>query len=129
MHAHLQGRSPVSEFDYRLVTASGQVKWMRGKGQIVRRDDQGRPLRAIGTITDISERKATEDSMRRQTEELAARNAELERFNRATVGRELDMIALKQQINALSRQLGAEPPYAVPDLDPADSAAGGKPPP
>jgi PAS domain S-box-containing protein len=125
MNAHLQGTSPVSEFDYRLVTGSGQIKWMRGKGQVVKRDDKGLPLRAIGTISDISERKIAEDSMRRQTEELATRNAELERFNRATVGRELDMIALKQQINALSRQLGAEPPYAIAFVDPVEAVADG----
>jgi len=55
--------------------------------------------------------------LRRQTQELAQRNAELERFNRATVGRELDMIALKQQVNELSRQLGQEPPYPLAFLD------------
>ena len=49
--------------------------------------------------------------------ELQYRNYELERFNRATVGRELEMIALKQQINALSRQLGLEPPYPLSFLD------------
>lgn len=49
--------------------------------------------------------------------ELQRRNDELERFNRVTVGRELDMISLKQQINALSRQLGREPPYPLSFLD------------
>ncbi len=49
--------------------------------------------------------------------ELQQRNDELERFNRVTVGRELDMISLKQQINALSRQLGREPPYPLSFLD------------
>ena len=49
--------------------------------------------------------------------ELQQRNDELERFNLVTVGRELDMISLKQQINALSRQLGQEPPYPMSFLD------------
>jgi hypothetical protein len=71
----------------------------------------------IGTITDIGARKHAEASMQRQTAELAQRNTELERFNRAAVGRELDMIALKQRINALCRQLGQEPPHALAFLD------------
>ncbi|MGZ5581083.1 MAG: PAS domain-containing protein [Methylobacter sp.] len=117
MEAHLQGRTTASEFDYRLVTASGNIKWIRGRGQVVERDASGAPVRMIGTITDISARKAVEEALRRQTHELAQRNEELERFNRATVGRELDMIALKQQINELARQLGQEPIYPLAFLD------------
>jgi PAS domain S-box-containing protein len=83
-------------------------------------DYQGRPA-IIGFILNITERKAVEEALRRQTQELAQRNEELERFNRATVGRELDMIALKQQVNALSRQLGQERIYPLVFLD-AESA-------
>jgi len=117
MEAHMQGKTPSSDFDYRLVTSSGEIKWIRGRGRVAERDAEGAPLRMIGTITDISARKAVEEALRRQTQELAQRNAELERFNRATVGRELDMIALKQQVNELSRQLGQEPPYPLAFLD------------
>ena len=66
MEAHLQGDSPISEFDYRLVTASGQIKWMSGKGRVVRRDADGVPLRMIGTVTDISARKDVEEALRRE---------------------------------------------------------------
>lgn len=128
MTAHLLGKTQASEFDYRVCTPTGQIRWMRARGRIVERDADGTPLRMVGTITDIGARKAAEDALRRQTEELARRNDELERFNRATVGRELDMIALKQQVNALSRQLGREPPYALRFLDePAKQADGSAP--
>jgi len=43
-------------------------------------------------------------------EELEGSNADLRRFNRAVVGRELHKIELKRQINELSEQLGKEPP-------------------
>lgn len=65
----------------------------------------------------ITERKQAELALHRQAEELTQRNAELERFNRAVVGRELDMIALKQQVNALSLQLGREAPFSLAFLD------------
>ena len=61
-------------------------------------------------VRDITARKGTEDMLRRQ-------NAELDRFNRAAVGRELDVIELKQRINALSRELGREPPFPLAFLD------------
>lgn len=53
---------------------------------------------------DITQRKATELALRRNNEEL-------ERFNTASIGRELQMIALKKQINELSAQLGQPAPF------------------
>ncbi|MBU2569198.1 MAG: PAS domain S-box protein [Gammaproteobacteria bacterium] len=67
--------------------------------------------------TDITARKTVEETLRRQTEELEDRNQELQRFNRAAVGRELEMIALKQKINELSKRLGHSPPYPLAFLD------------
>ncbi len=65
-------------------------------------------------LRDIAQRKAAEA-------ELRTRNEELERFNRATVGRELDMIEMKKSINALSKELGREAPYPLRFLNEGDS--------
>jgi len=118
---HLQEKIAISEFDYRLVTRDGKIKWMRGRGKVVERDAAGQPKRMIGTISDISSLKFAEESLHRQTEALEQNNAELERFNRSMVGRELDMISLKQQVNELSCQLGKKPPFAMSFLDTAAS--------
>lgn len=83
----------------------------------------GELQRFVVLSRDVSARKADEEALRRQTEELTRRNAELERFNRATVGRELDMIELKRQINALSRELGREAPFALPRLEIPDASS------
>jgi PAS domain S-box-containing protein len=64
-------------------------------------------------IRDISERKRMEEARRQQTEELRTRNAELMRINRASEGRELRMVELKQQINELCRQLGQPPRHPL----------------
>jgi PAS domain S-box-containing protein len=72
-----------------------------------------------GISTDITARKQMEESLVEKTEELRRQNEELARFNQLTVGRELDMIKLKQQINALSQQLGQDPPYPLAFLDAA----------
>jgi PAS domain S-box-containing protein len=113
IETHRQGKSPAIEYEFRRVDPAGATRWMRVRGRAVERDALGLPLRIAGTITDIHASKAAEEALRLQTEELAKRNAELERFNRATVGRELDMIALKQQVNALSSQLGRAAPFAL----------------
>jgi PAS domain S-box-containing protein len=51
---------------------------------------------------------------RKQIEETAlARNKELDRFNQAAVGRELRMIELKKEINALCLQVGVDVAYPL----------------
>jgi PAS domain S-box-containing protein len=60
--------------------------------------------------TDITERKRAEEALR-------AKNEELQRFNRASVGRELRMVDLKQQINELCQQLGQPPRHPLEFLD------------
>lgn len=66
------------------------------------------------------------DITARRNDELELRhtNVELERFNAASVGREIQMIALKRQINDLYRELGKEAPF---DLSFADEDGTGLP--
>lgn len=66
----------------------------------------GQIIGVLGIARDISDRKTAEG-------ELRQRNAELERFNRATVGREIDMIAMKKTINKLLAELGRPPQYPL----------------
>lgn len=66
----------------------------------------------IGLVIDITTRKRAE-------RELKRRNEELERINRAMVGREQVMIEMKKDINRLSRLLGQEEPYDLGFLDEA----------
>lgn len=81
-------------------------------------DAHGALLGYRGLDHDITDKKYTELFLRQQAEGLSQRNAELERFNQAMVGREMDMIELKKTINELSRQLGLEPPHRLAFLEP-----------
>jgi len=86
-------------------------------------DSAGRLIGVLGIARNISSIKAAEASLRAQAAEIAERNRELERFNRMMVGRELDMIALKREVNGLARQLGLAAPYHLEDIDQAASSA------
>ncbi len=75
-------------------------------------------------IRDITERRKIEEALKNEeinqrTEELRQRNEDLMRFNKAAIGRELRMIELKKQTNALSKKFGQSAPY--PDHEESDS--------
>ncbi len=54
----------VSDVEFRMRTKAGEYHWILSKGKIVDRDNQARPIRAIGTHTDITLRKQTELALR-----------------------------------------------------------------
>jgi len=63
-------------------------------------------------IKDVTELKRSEKALMEQSLALKARNAELTRFSEVAVNRELRMVELKQEINALCEQHGEAPRYA-----------------
>lgn len=65
----------------------------------------------VGILDDITRRREIEEQLKSRAEELARSNAELARFNRLAVGRELRMLELKEQVNELCRQLGKPPAH------------------
>jgi PAS domain S-box-containing protein len=57
LDAYLQGKAAVYVVDRRMRCKDGGWKWVRGRGMVVSRDAEGKPLRMIGTHTDISGQK------------------------------------------------------------------------
>jgi two-component system, chemotaxis family, CheB/CheR fusion protein len=91
------------------VLHDGRRVWMAWTNRPIL-DEQGQVAEVLAVGIDITERKLAEDALR-------ASNEELERFNRATVGREMRMIELKREVNELCGRVGVTPRY---DLDFAD---------
>ena len=56
-------KSSGYEAEFRMRAADGSWKWILGRGDVVERDDDGRPLVLSGTNTDITERKRAEDAL------------------------------------------------------------------
>ncbi|HEX4151367.1 MAG TPA: PAS domain-containing protein [Steroidobacteraceae bacterium] len=55
--------------EYRTLLQNGSVRWLATRGEISHAAD-GMPARLIGTVTDVTERKHLEASLRRKTESL-----------------------------------------------------------
>ncbi|SFM25281.1 PAS domain S-box-containing protein/diguanylate cyclase (GGDEF) domain-containing protein [Ectothiorhodospira mobilis] len=65
LQRHVQGGSERYTSEYRVRHRSGGWIWVLGRGRVIQRDADGRPLRVAGTLSDISERKHQEDELRR----------------------------------------------------------------
>lgn len=61
---YIAGEIPVYKVEFRQRTAEGGWKWILSLGKVVELDGQGRPLRMLGTHTDITTRKNAEEALR-----------------------------------------------------------------
>jgi len=73
-------------------------------------DANGEVTRIVESCSDITERKEADEHMRATLEKV-------ERFNRLAVGREMRMIELKEEVNALARKAQLPPPYDLSFTD------------
>jgi PAS domain S-box-containing protein len=94
----LEGNGPYA-INYRMRTRDGSWRCIHDMGLVVERAAGGRPLRAIGIHTDITERRRAEAALRGLNEELEQRVAE------RTATLEKTNLTLQQQA---SRRLKAE---------------------
>lgn len=80
---HLEGRSPYYESEHRLRAKSGEWVWVHARGKVVDRTPEGKALRMIGIISDITPRKRVEEEIRHLTRRLInASEEERKRFSR-----------------------------------------------
>ena len=57
---HFAGRTAMYRNEHRVLAKDGTWKWILSRGMVIARDAEGRPLRMVGTHTDITERKRQE---------------------------------------------------------------------
>ncbi len=69
MQAFVQGQREY-DVEYRIVQEQGQIRWIWAKGYPIR-DEKGEMVRTAGIARDITERKQTEENLKRAREETA----------------------------------------------------------
>jgi len=69
LQACLAGESSYQS-EHRLCLADQRVIWVLDRGNVVERDAQGHPLRMVGSVVDISERKSAELQAEKSTKLL-----------------------------------------------------------
>ncbi|MFG6467743.1 putative bifunctional diguanylate cyclase/phosphodiesterase [Roseateles sp. BYS87W] len=91
---HFSGRTPTYRNEHRVLARDGTWKWILSRGMVIARDAQGRPLRMVGTHTDITDRKRQEAAVWQQARVdvltgLPNRRSLRERIERALSLREM----------------------------------------
>ena len=66
---HIKGRTSRYVKEFRLKNKSGNWQWILAKGKVVEWDDDGEPLRFVGTHTDITNRKLMEEALKKSSEQ------------------------------------------------------------
>lgn len=81
LDALLRGEIDDYTSEHRLIDGTGRTIWVKDRGRVIERDPQGKPLRVLGSFSDISERKRAQAELeqhRLHLEELVfSRTAEL----------------------------------------------------
>lgn len=111
--ASIRGESPRYEVEYRIRNRTGGWQWMLSRGRVVARDAQGKALRLVGTITDITRLKEIEAELKTIQAELEQRveqrTVELSESNVALTvllkKREEDRTTLAEQVLANATRL------------------------
>lgn len=111
LQPHLDGLQSSYAAEHRLRCKDGSYKWVLDRGLAVSRDAKGRPLRVVGTHSDITGRRQAEEDLRNLAATRAAQLDELRRWQQAMLGREDRIQELKREVNGLARSAGKEPPY------------------
>ena len=60
---HLNRHTVFYSAEYRFKTGEGKWKWILDRGRVVQRADDGKPLRMIGTFSDITQKKDYEKNL------------------------------------------------------------------
>ena len=63
IQAHFDQKTPSYEVEHRIRCKDGSYKWISSRGKVVSRDSEGRPLRMIGTTTDITAMRAMSERL------------------------------------------------------------------
>jgi PAS domain S-box-containing protein len=71
LECHLSGMTKLYSAEFRLLAKNGGWVWVLGRGKVVERSANGKPLRAVGTNTDISAQKELENKLAESLDRFA----------------------------------------------------------
>ena len=64
LQEHIVGRAEIYDSEHRIRNAAGEWVWVRSRGKVVERDENGNPLRMAGTARDVTAARKAERERR-----------------------------------------------------------------
>jgi PAS domain S-box-containing protein len=109
---HFAQRTPFYCHELRMRAKDGSWRWILDRGKVVQRAGDGRPLRMVGTHSDITERRELEERLRK-TEQLAQEVSRIAQIG----GWEIDLITSRVTWNEGTRRIHEADDKFQPTLD------------
>lgn len=120
VQAYFEGKSPFYINEHRVRCKGGNYKWILDRGMVVHRDENGLPLRMIGTHTDISKQKHTEDALQQLVNQERCSRIEQSQFM-AMLAKELktplSLIHKALDTENVDAEISLQAKCAVRDID------------
>ncbi len=67
---YLEGKTDAYEVEFRAVCKDGHIIWAQDKGTITEWDEDGKPIRLVGVLQDITRIKIAEEALKEKSEQL-----------------------------------------------------------
>lgn len=68
---HLEGKTPEYTCEHRMLHKDGSIRWVLVRGTVIR-DEQGSAIRMVGTDSDITELKRTQEALQKSEKRFRA---------------------------------------------------------
>ena len=79
---HIDGKTPQFAYKHRMLHKDGSIRWIMARGTAMR-DDQGNPVRVVGTDADITQHHQAEEALREKDSQLERQAKNLIEMNTA----------------------------------------------
>ena len=124
--AHLRGREPIADVEFRLRCEDGTYRWVAVRGKVMERNAAGKALRMTGTVRDVHDRHLAIEREQHQAQELARAGRLIHMGEMATaLAHELNqpLTAIRNFSGVVLRRLDAVGPLADPIREPLQMIA------
>ena len=94
---HMDGKTPSAISEFRILCKDGSWKWVLGRGMVVSHSSDGKPIRLVGTQTDISDFKKRQEADHAASASKSSFLANMSHEIRTPMNGVMGMVDLMQQ--------------------------------
>ncbi len=105
LQLHLEGKNDIFTCEYRMLRNDSECIWVLDRGRVIERNKENKPVRMVGTLLDITDRKKYELETKEANRLLDKRSRELEENQHIIMGMMEDANNARESLEQANRQL------------------------